>query len=89
MPLVEEWRNRPLQSIDAIISIDGIRYKESTDGRVRDKSVYGVMGIDLEGHSYLLGLWMNSRNRERLAECFDRSPHFEGSRRFSSSPPMG
>jgi transposase-like protein len=42
MPLVEEWRLSPLQTIYAIIYIDGIRYKESTDGRVREKSVYGV-----------------------------------------------
>ena len=57
-PLVEEWRSRPLQSVYAIIYIDGIRYKVRTDGRIVDKCVYGVMGIDLEGQKDLLGLWI-------------------------------
>jgi len=33
-PLVEEWRNRPLQSIYAIVVIVRIRYKMRTDGRI-------------------------------------------------------
>jgi len=57
-PLVEEWRNRPLQSVYAIVYIDGIRYKVRADGRICDKCVYGVMGIDLEGNKDLLGLWI-------------------------------
>jgi putative transposase len=57
-PLVEQWRNRPLESVYAIVFIDGIRYKVRTDGRIRDKSVYGVMGIDLDGKKDLLGLWI-------------------------------
>ena len=57
-PLVEEWRNRPLQSVYAIVYIDGIRYKVRADGRIVDKCVYGVMGIDLEGQKDLLGLWI-------------------------------
>ena len=58
-PLVEEWRDRPLESIYTIMYIDGIRYKVRTDGRIKDKCVYGVMGIDLEGHKELLGLWIS------------------------------
>ncbi|MHC4534255.1 MAG: IS256 family transposase [Planctomycetota bacterium] len=33
-PLVEEWRSRPLQSVYAIVYIDGIRYKVRADGRI-------------------------------------------------------
>lgn len=55
-PLVEEWRNRPLQPIYAIVYIDGIRVR--TDGRICDKCVYGVVGIDLEGQKDLLGRWL-------------------------------
>ena len=57
-PLVEEWRNRPLQSIYPIIYIDGIRYKVRADGRIKEKCVYGVMGVDIEGYKEMLGLWI-------------------------------
>ena len=57
-PLVEEWRSRPLQSIYTIVYIDGLRYKVRADGRIKEKCVYGVMGIDLEGMKEMLGLWI-------------------------------
>lgn len=57
-PLVEEWRSRPLQPVYAIVYIDGIRYKVRADGRILDKCVYGVMGIDLDGQKDLLGRWI-------------------------------
>jgi transposase-like protein len=58
MPSVTAWRNRPLEEVYAIVYIDGIRYKVRENGRVQSKCVYGVVGIDLEGHKDLLGLWI-------------------------------
>lgn len=58
MPLVVEWRNRPLMEVYPIIYIDGIRYKVREDGRIKTKCVYGVVGIDLDGYKELLGLWI-------------------------------
>jgi putative transposase len=49
--MIEEWRNRPLKEIYSIAYIDGQRYKVRSDGKVKDKTVYGVMGMDLEGMS--------------------------------------
>ena len=57
-PLVAEWRTRPLQSIYSIVYIDGLRYKVRADGRIKDKCVYGVMGVDIEGYKEMLGLWI-------------------------------
>ena len=57
-PLVEEWRTRPLQSIYAIVYIDGLHYKVRADGRIKEKCVYGVMGVDIEGYKEMLGLWI-------------------------------
>ena len=47
LPMVEEWRNRPLKEVYSIAYIDGQRYKVRSDVKVKDKTVYGVMGIDL------------------------------------------
>ena len=58
LPYVEEWRNRQLQEVYAITYIDGIRYKVRSNGTVKDKTVYGMIGIDLEGNKDVLGLWI-------------------------------
>ncbi len=59
LPKVEEWRNRQLQEVYAIVYIDGHRHKVRVDGQVKDRTVYGVLGIDLEGKKDLLGLWIS------------------------------
>ena len=59
LPQVEEWRSRQLESIYAIVYIDGHRYRVRTDGRVQDRIVYAVLGIDLSGQKDLLGLWVS------------------------------
>ena len=59
LPKVEEWRNRPLQELYSIVYIDGQRYKVRCDGQVKDKTVYVVMGIDMDGHKDILGLWIS------------------------------
>jgi len=58
LPHVEEWRNRQLQEVYAITYIDGIRYKVRSNGTVKDKTVYGMIGIDLDGNKDVLGLWI-------------------------------
>jgi transposase-like protein len=59
LPQVAEWRDRQLEPIYAIIYIDGHRYRVRKDGRVQDRTVYAVLGIDLEGQKDILGLWIS------------------------------
>ncbi len=59
LPHVEEWRDRQLEPIYAIIYIDGHRYRVRKDGRVQDRTVYAVLGIDLNGQKDILGLWIS------------------------------
>lgn len=58
LPVLEEWRNRMLEEIYAVVYIDGIRYKVRDNGVIKSKTVYGVIGIDLEGKKDVLGLWI-------------------------------
>ena len=58
-PLVEEWRNRALKEIYSIVYIDGQRFRVRSEGTVREKTVYTVLAIDLEGHKDILGLWIS------------------------------
>lgn len=38
MPLVTEWRNRPLMEVYPIVYIDGIRYKVRDNGRIKRRA---------------------------------------------------
>jgi len=58
LPKVEEWRNRALREIYSILYIDGQRFKVRSDGQVKEKTVYTVLGIDIEGNKDILGLWI-------------------------------
>jgi putative transposase len=50
---------RSLEEIYAVLYIDGIRYKVRDNGVIKSKTVYGVVGIDLEGRKDVLGLWIS------------------------------
>lgn len=58
MDQVIEWQNRPLEAVYPIIYLDCIVIKIRQDRQVINKSVYLALGINLEGHKELLGLWI-------------------------------
>ena len=58
-PRIEEWQSRPLERIYVILYIDCIFYKVRQDGKVVDKAVYVVIGVNKEGRKELLGFWIN------------------------------
>ena len=53
-----EWQSRPLDDLYPIVYLDCIVLKIRQDKRVINKSVYLALGINLEGHKELLGLWL-------------------------------
>ena len=53
-----EWQSRPLDDIYPIVYLDCIVLKIRQDKRVINKAIYLALGINLEGHKELLGLWM-------------------------------
>ena len=56
---VIEWQSRPLDEIYPIVYLDCIVVKIRQDKRVINKSVYLALGVNLEGHKELLGLWLS------------------------------
>ncbi len=46
---IKEWQNHPLEKIYVILFIDCIFYKVRDNGKVKDKAVYVVAGINREG----------------------------------------
>lgn len=55
---VIEWQSRPLDAIYPIVYLDCIVVKIRQDKQVINKSIYLALGINMEGHKELLGLWL-------------------------------
>ena len=56
---VTEWQSRPLDAIYPIVYLDCIVLKIRQDKRVINKSVYLALGVNLDGHKELLGMWLS------------------------------
>jgi len=59
MPEVAEWQSRPLSEVYPVVFFDGIRFKVKKDGKVINKCVYSVLGIDMDGKKDILGIWIS------------------------------
>ncbi len=56
---VIQWQSRPLESVYPIVYLDCIVVKIRQDKRVINKSIYLALGVNMEGHKELLGLWIS------------------------------
>ena len=56
---VRAWQNRPLESLYPIMYLDCIVVKVHEEKRVINKAVYVALGVNMEGHKELLGLWIS------------------------------
>jgi putative transposase len=59
LPEVNEWQNRPLETIYPIVYFDGVMFKSRKDGQIINKCVYSVLGVDMEGYKDILGCWVS------------------------------
>jgi putative transposase len=59
LPEVNEWQNRPLESVYPIVYFDGIVFKSRKDNQIINKCVYSVLGIDMDGQKDILGCWIS------------------------------
>jgi transposase-like protein len=56
---VTAWRTRPLDAVWPIVYFDGIVvHVRGASGRVSQHTMYVAIGVNLEGHKELLGLWL-------------------------------
>lgn len=55
---VIDWQSRPLDPVYPIVYLDCIVLKIRQDKQVINKSVFLALGVNLEGHKELLGLWI-------------------------------
>jgi transposase-like protein len=51
-----EWRNRPLDAVYPVVFVDAIHLKVR-DGQVTNRPFYVVIGVTVDGHRDVLGIW--------------------------------
>ena len=57
MEEVKSWQSRPLDAVYPIVYLDALMVKMRDDGHVRNKAIYVVIGVNMEGKKEVLGLW--------------------------------
>jgi putative transposase len=56
---VREWQARPLDEVFPLVYLDCLILKIRQDKWVIKKSIYLALGVNLEGHKELLGMWIS------------------------------
>jgi putative transposase len=60
---MHSWQSRPLDRLYPVLLIDAITVK-IRDGQVANRPVYVAMGVNLEGHRDVLGMWVGPTGGE-------------------------
>lgn len=56
---IKQWQNRPLDNVYFVVWLDGIVFKIRQNGKVINKTIYVIIGLNGAGMKEVLGLWIN------------------------------
>lgn len=57
---VQSWQSRPLDAVWPIVFLDALVIKVRDQGVVQNKSAYVALGMRVDGHKEVLGIWLES-----------------------------
>jgi putative transposase len=57
MEEVKTWQNRPLDAVYPIVYLDALMLKIRESRQVINKAIYVGIGVNMDGHKEVLGLW--------------------------------
>ena len=66
MPEVNDWQNRPLESVYPFVFMDAIHYKVKENHQYITKAAYVVLGITMEGSKDILGIWIGEHESSKF-----------------------
>ena len=66
LPIVEQWRSRPLEPVYAFVWLDAVHFKVRQDGKVVSKAAYNILAVDLQGRKDLLGIYLGDAESARF-----------------------
>jgi putative transposase len=56
---IKEWQQQPLESVYYILWMDGIVVKVRQNGKVINKTIYLIIGVNKDGFKQVLGMWIS------------------------------
>lgn len=59
IPVITEWRNRPLDSVYPIVFLDAMHFKVRVEGKVSSKAFYSVLAVNTDGRKDILGMYLS------------------------------
>lgn len=62
---IASWQQRSLSSCYAIVYLDAIHYRVREDGKIKNKAIYSVYGVTVDGYRDILGLYLNESEGAR------------------------
>ena len=54
VPMIAEWRSRPLEAIYTVVFLDAMFFKVKQDNKVTTKAIYNIMGINQDGRKDII-----------------------------------
>lgn len=66
LPLIQEWRSRPLERVYPFVWLDAIHYKVRHEGRVVNRAVYCILGLNQDGYKELLGMYIGENEGSKF-----------------------
>lgn len=58
LPSITVWRSRPLERIYPIVFLDAMFFRATSEGKVANKVLYNIMGINQYGYKDMLGFYV-------------------------------
>lgn len=65
IPIAKDWQNRPLEPLYTVLFLDGMSFDVRENGSYQKKTVYVILGINLDGRKQLLGLWIGENETSK------------------------
>lgn len=66
LPVVKEWQARLMQEIYAVVNMDAIHFHVRAEGQIVKKTVYIVLGLDMEGRRDVLGMYIGEKESAKF-----------------------
>jgi putative transposase len=58
LPVITDWRNRTLEPVYPIVFLDAMFFKARENGKVVNKAVYNIIGVNRAGCKEILGFYL-------------------------------
>lgn len=66
LPVIAEWRSRPLEAVYPIVFLDAMHFKVREEGRVVSKAIYSILGVNKNGYKEIIGIYLSESEGARF-----------------------